>query len=138
MGLYRFTEAAPSFSEYRGLRRAVGWDDLPADAIRKGLGSALYSLSVYGELGSIVGCGRVLGDGGMHFYIQDVMVMPEHQGLGIGKEIVRPLLGYLEANAQPGSVVGVFAPPNAEGFAEKCGLQHRGMQRSGVFVIWGA
>jgi hypothetical protein len=32
--------------------------------------------------GDAVGCGRVVGDGGVYFYVQDVIVVPGLQGLG--------------------------------------------------------
>jgi ribosomal protein S18 acetylase RimI-like enzyme len=74
-------ERAPTPDEYRRLRVSVGWNELSPDAIRAGLTGSLYSVVLERD-GEAVGCGRVVGDGGVYFYVQDVIVVPELQGLG--------------------------------------------------------
>ena len=57
--------------------------------------------------------GRVVGDGGKFFYIQDLVVRPEHQGRGIGRRIVRRLVAAVEVAAPSSPFIGVFATPEA-------------------------
>lgn len=49
-----------------------------------------------------VAMGRVIGDGGWYFHVADMATLPEHQGKGLGKAIVRELLGAIRANAPVG------------------------------------
>jgi GNAT superfamily N-acetyltransferase len=43
----------------------------------------------------------------MYFYLQDVMVHPEHQGKGIGNKLMNKLEGWLKEQMQYGST-GVY------------------------------
>jgi hypothetical protein len=74
-------ERAPTPDEYRRLRASVGWGELSPDGIRADLSGSLYSVVLERD-GDAVGCGRVVGDGGIYFYVQDVIVVPGLQGLG--------------------------------------------------------
>ncbi len=59
----------------------------------------------------LVGMGRAIGDGVSDAYIQDVVVLPEHRGLGIGRALVREIrdaclargLRWIALVAQPGT-----------------------------------
>jgi ribosomal protein S18 acetylase RimI-like enzyme len=57
--------------------------------------------------------GRVVGDGGKFFYIQDLAVRPEYQGRGIGRQIVCRLMSAIEIMAPGSPFIGVFATPEA-------------------------
>jgi hypothetical protein len=72
-------ERAPTPDEYGRLRASVGWNELSPDAIRAGLSGSLYSVVLERD-GEAVGCGRVVGDGGVYFYVQDVIVAPSSRG----------------------------------------------------------
>ena len=47
---------------------------------------------------TVIALGRVIGDGAFYFYVQDVVVLPEHQGNGIGTVIVESLIEQVEHN----------------------------------------
>ena len=53
--------------------------------------------------------GRVIGDGGLHYYLTDIVVHRAYQRRGIGSRIVSALNGYLEAIPFKNTWVGVFA-----------------------------
>jgi len=84
-------ERAPKPGEYQALRRAVGWAEVEERSALKGLEGSLYAVCAVKE-GRVVGCGRVVGDGGIYFYLQGVIVLPAHQGLGLGRLIMTALL----------------------------------------------
>jgi len=133
---YRLLEKFPSISDYRRLRAAVGWSELPPGAVEKGLGGSLYSVCVCrGE--EVVGCGRVVGDGAVYFYIQDVIVLPEHQGQGLGTRIMGRIMAYLDGHAHQNSFIALMAAKGAEGFYERYGFTRRPQDRPGMFLIWG-
>ena len=127
-------ERAPSPDEYRRLRASVGWNELSADGIRAGLSGSLYSVVLERDHVA-VGCGRVVGDGGVYFYVQDVIVVPELQGLGWGARIMDAVMDYLGASVRPGSFIGLMAAKDVEGFYLRYGFERRPDDRPGMFRI---
>lgn len=132
---YRFVEILPSALDYCRLRAAVGWSELPLEAVERGLNSSLYTVCLYHEE-ELVGCGRIVGDGGIYFYLQDVIVLPAHQGRGLGDRIMQRLMTYLEQYAQQNSFIGLMAAVGAEPFYERYGFRRRPSDRPGMFFIW--
>jgi ribosomal protein S18 acetylase RimI-like enzyme len=66
--------------------------------------------------------GRVIGDGGTAFQIVDIAVEPEHQGKGLGKQIVAALVDHLRANAPPSAYVSLIADGDAQFLYAKYGF----------------
>ena len=99
------------------LRLEAGFMETPMEQAEKALSNGLFTASAMcGD--KIVGMGRLIGDGSMYWYIQDVAVMPAYQGRGIGKAIVTRLISYAEANSLPGSKasIGLIAAKGKEPF----------------------
>ena len=92
---------APTAEEYTGLRSLVGWWDTDRDATATALKHSLFSV-VAVEKGAVVGCARVIGDRGLYFYLQDLIVHPDFQSRGLGKSLMTELMKYVTANAQSG------------------------------------
>ena len=132
---YRLIEMLPSISDYHRLRAAVGWSELSPEAMEKGLESSLYSVCVCGGE-EVVGCGRVVGDGAVYFYVQDVIVLPEHQGRGLGARIMGRIMAYLDGHAHRNSFIALMAAKGAGGFYEQYGFARRPPDRPGMFLIW--
>ena len=76
--------------EYNELRISVGWRPITAGQAERGLAHTTFLTAVRDE-GWIVGMGRILFDFGYTAYLGDVIVRPEYQGLGIGRQIVEGL-----------------------------------------------
>ena len=127
-------ERAPTPDEYRRLRASVGWNELDADAIRAGLSGSLYSVVLERD-GEVIGCGRVVGDGGVYFYVQDVIVVPDLQGQGWGERIMDAVMHYLDASVRPGSFIGLMAAKDVEAFYLRFGFERRPDDRPGMFRI---
>lgn len=82
--------------------------------------SCCFAVGVHRTSGRTVGMGRLISDGVSDGYIQDLVVLPEFRGLGIGRAIVRRLVEF-------GFSVGVtwialIAKPGAEAFYECLGF----------------
>ena len=135
MDPFPLVERAPTVPEYRRLRHAVGWGEMTDEGLAAGLASSLYSCVVVHD-GEAIACGRVIGDGGMYFYVQDVIVIPEYHGRGLGAQVMEAVMGYLEGVAKPGAFVGLMAAENAEGFYENYGFHRRPDDRPGMFRVW--
>lgn len=84
-------------------------------------GSFAFVLAIDADTGEAVGMGRAISDGASDAYIQDVVVLPEFRGQGIGCRIVELLIGHLE-RAGIGWIAAV-STPNTEGFYESLGFR---------------
>ena len=135
MGLYELVERDPTVEEYQRLRGAVGWGAMADEGVAVGLPNALYSVVL--ELGGeAVGCARIVGDGGLYFYLQDVIVLPEHQRRGQGARLMDALMAYVERSARPGAFIGLMAAVGSEPFYERYGFRRRSEQTPGMFRVW--
>ncbi len=66
----------------------------------------------------LVAAGRALADGADCSYICDVAVLPEHQGSGLGKEVVNRLVA---ASSDHKKII-LYSVPGKEGFYKKLGF----------------
>ena len=73
----------------------------------------------------VVGFGRVVGDGVMYFYIQDMMVAADRRGEGIGARILESLLQQIRGVAIKGATVGLMAARGKSGFYARYGFIKR-------------
>ena len=89
-----FIEKKPSAQEYSSLTGAVGWGREPDGIVEEMFENTLYSVCAYdGE--KIIGFARIVGDGMLFAYIQDVMVLPEYQGRHIGSVLMEYIMGEI-------------------------------------------
>lgn len=74
--------------------------------------------------GKLIGMGRLVGDGAMYWYLQEIIVLPEYQGLGIGTMIVEHLVDYAVKNSSTGkfTTIGGVSAKGKEGFYQKLGF----------------
>jgi len=132
---YILVVRSPTAGEYQKLREAVEWENVDIKATEIGLHNSLFSVCVIFE-NKVIGCGRVIGDGSIYFYIQDVIVLPEFQGKGIGKNIMDAIVDYLKACAPPNAFVGLMAAKGVSRFYEQYGFKVRPSDAPGMFRIW--
>lgn len=84
--------------EYLELRRRVDWRRLSVAQAQKALDNSLFTVKAYDEeSGQPVGMGRIVGDGSVICYIQDLIVVPESQGRHIGTMLMDRLKAYAES-----------------------------------------
>ncbi len=69
--------------------------------------------------GKLVGVGRVLADGVDCAYICDVALLPSHQGLGLGKQIVSELVRLSSGHKK----IILYSVPGRESFYKKLGFK---------------
>jgi ribosomal protein S18 acetylase RimI-like enzyme len=112
---FEILSAMPTPKEYVELRALVGWGEVDLEVASKGLERSLFNVSA--RLGSrLVGMGRVVGDGAMFFYIQDLVVDPEFQNKGLGKLLMDQIEIYISQVAVKGATVGLFSAQGKESF----------------------
>lgn len=117
------TERKPLVEEYIQLRNSIGWKILQYDKIKKGLDNSIYCVCVE-EQGKLIGFGRIIGDGGTVFYIQDIMVEPSYQKQNIGTLIMEKLMGYIDDNCTDDAIIGLIAISKLDKFYEKFGFAY--------------
>lgn len=128
-------ERVPGLEDYQRLRKAVGWYVVADDATAAGLKNSLYSVCVLSH-DRVIGCGRIVGDAGIYYYIQDIIVLPEFHGKGIGRMIMDAVMGHLKKNASPNAFIGLMAAKDVAGFYTKYGFAPRPEDRPGMFLVW--
>lgn len=77
------------------------------------------------EQSQLVGMARIIGDGAMYFYIQDVIVNPQHQSSGFGAVLMEHIEKYLSVHAKKGATVGLLAAKGKERFYNRYGYISR-------------
>jgi GNAT superfamily N-acetyltransferase len=122
--MYVFNEEIPSRTKYNELREIVGWGALDNESVEKSLPRSVYAVTARFN-GEIIGFARVIGDGSLCFYIQEIIVHPEHQKRGIANTFMKYIIEYLNKNAIKRSYIGVFAGKGLEKFYKKYGFWER-------------
>ncbi len=130
----RFEHRIPTISEYKEMRASVGWWKTDEEVTTVALSNSLFSV-VAMENSNIVGIGRIIGDGGIYFYIQDLIVRPEFQGSGVGKALMHELMFYIKTNAKSGAFVGVMAAKGLESYYKSFGFKARAQDAPGMFQL---
>ncbi|HDY72519.1 MAG TPA: N-acetyltransferase [Nitrospirae bacterium] len=124
----------PSTSEYLYLRNKVGWGDKEKEVTEKALNSSLYSVVAI-ESDQVIGMGRIIGDGGLYYYIQDLIVHPDYQNKGIGKRLMKELMNYIDEHAASGSFIGLMSATGYYRFYESFGFKARDINAPGMFTV---
>ena len=108
------------------LYRAVGWEPPGRDQVKRALSNTLASFTAY-DGDTAIGMVRLLGDGGMSFYIKDFAVLPDWQGRGVGQALMNALHGYILENTEPGWAVSLelISTPAAVPFYRRQGFEER-------------
>ena len=130
-------EKLPTAEEYNWLREQVGWRKNPEDVIRKALPNSLYGVCAY-QAGQLVGMARVIGDGGLVYYVQDVIVVPQCQRQGIGAQMMDRVMTYIREHASHNSTIGLMSAKGKETFYEKYGFKVRPTEKlgAGMTMFW--
>ncbi|MCD4817078.1 MAG: GNAT family N-acetyltransferase [Candidatus Cloacimonetes bacterium] len=132
---YRIELKNPTPIEYDNIRNTTGWDKLDLATIEKGLKKSLFSVCLY-DINKLIGFGRIVGDGSMYFYIQDIIVIPEYQRKGFGRIIMNEVIQYLDDNANHNSFIGLMVAEGVEKFYHKFGFKTRPTSKPGMYLVY--
>lgn len=125
----------PTIEECRYLFKSVGWlKVINFSVLESSLQNSIFCI-VAKDNEKTIGMGRIIGDGAIYFYIQDIVVHPDYQGKGIGEKIMTVLLKYLEEHAPNQSFVGLFASEGNEKFYEKFEFKDYSPGMLGMFKV---
>ena len=122
MAAVELVERRPTVDEYRRLIAAVGWKPRDPQAIARALEASIFSFCAEAA-GTAVGMGRVIGDGGLHYYLTDIVVDPTHQRSGVGGRLVKALTERVEGVPFINTWVGLFPVEGTADFYARFGYK---------------
>lgn len=124
--MIKLKENVNNVQEFNLLYDLVGWGSYDDEISKKALANTYYSVSIYDDE-TIIGYGRLIGDGICFMYIHDVMVRPDYQNKKIGTMIINKLLDKIKTieRENPDLRVYLGASKGKEEFYEKFGFVKR-------------
>lgn len=122
--------------DYLSIRAKVGWKELLVTQAEKALEHSLCVVGAY-EDGRLIGMGRIVGDGAVICYIQDLIVDPEYQGKGTGSLLLKHLIEYVEQLKESNShmMLCLMCAKGREEFYKKHGFIARPTEDLGPGMI---
>lgn len=106
------------------LRVLTGFADIPIEHAKRALDGGLINVSAkYGD--RLIGMGRMVGDGAMYWYLQEIIVLPEYQKQGVGTKTVNHLVDYAVSHSTTGkfTTIGGVSAKGKEEFYRKLGIE---------------
>lgn len=130
----QIVDRIPTASEHRALFEAVGWHPYTPAETDHALAHTLTGVvALAGD--TAIGMGRVVGDGGKFFYIQDFAVRPDYQRTGVGQQMLDRLLAWITAHAPGDPFIGLFATDVAIPFYARAGFAPRTDVLTGMWMV---
>lgn len=121
---------------YLNLRKSVAWKPLTEEQAEKAIAGSLLTVVAYDD-DMPVGMGRIVGDGAVICYIQDLIVIPEYQGTGVGQAIMESLIDYVKEIRLPDTqiMLDLMCATGREDFYKKYGFIARPTEKLGPGMI---
>ena len=116
-------EISVSPEEYNELRNSVGWDSKDTSLVLNALNNCAIVRKISID-GKTIGMARAIGDG-IYYLIVDVIVIPKHQGKGMGKVLISEITKEIENRTKEGqkAYINLVSMKDKEKFYENCGFK---------------
>lgn len=110
---------------FLALYASVGWEPPCREQVVTALKNTAASFVAFD--GSVpVGMVRLLGDGGMSYYLKDFAVVPDHQSQGVGRQLLEAAEAHIRASVGGWAVsLELISTIEAQPFYEKMGFEPR-------------
>ena len=121
---------------YLKLRKTVNWKTLTREQAEKAIQGSLFTVVAFDD-GQPVGMGRIVGDGAVICYIQDLIVIPDYQRSGVGQQIMEYLIDYVKKLKLPDTeiMLDLMCAVGREEFYKKYGFIARPTEKLGPGMI---
>lgn len=108
------------------LYSSVGWEPPCIEQVREALINTIATFTVY-DREQAVGMVRLIGDGGMSFYIKDFAIIPSYQSKGVGTLLMESLEKYIRESISSEWAVSLelISTKEAVPFYKKKGFEER-------------
>jgi len=117
-----YRDTAPDAAAFKALYDGTGWGERPVEDFARALAGSWAQWAAWQD-GRLLGFARVISDGCLHAYIKEMIVQPEVQGMGIGRELLLRLLARCQA--QGIRDIQLFAAAGKSGFYRALGFEPR-------------
>lgn len=131
---FNVLDRLPTVEEFLSVTDAVGWSHAyDRAAVPDSLTRSLRGVVAVTD-DQVIGVGRLVGDGAVYFYVEDLAVRPDWQGRGVGTTMLTRLESWIATVAGPRAFVGLFAAGDSPRLYRRFGYQqHPGM--TGMFRV---
>ena len=108
------------------LYTSVGWEPPCIEQVKEALKNTIAAFTVFDDE-KAVGMVRLIGDGGMSFYIKDFVVVPSYQSKGAGTLLLNEIERYIREIISPDWAVSLelISTKEAVPFYKKKGFEER-------------
>jgi len=112
--------------DYNFLRKSVGWSKVDITQAQVGINNSLYLITAV-HMNKTIGLARIVGDGGYIAIIEDVIVLPDYQGIGVGKCLLQKVMEFIRGNLKEGqsTFVNLMSEKGRESFYKQFGFNER-------------
>ncbi|KAI9714304.1 MAG: hypothetical protein M1820_000265 [Bogoriella megaspora] len=112
---YTLLNTIPDSETYVRLRYASGLTPHSLTAATIGLPKSIHAVQIQHDPSqTIVGMGRIVGDGALFFLVVDIAVDPAHQKKGLGKAIMSDITKWIAREAPEGAYASLVADGEAK------------------------
>ena len=116
--IWSYSTDGLDWNELAALYDAAPLGSKSPSGLKTAFTNSMFKCFVYEEQ-KLVGVGRALADGVDCSYICDVALLPSHQGLGLGKQIVAKLVELSRGHRK----IILYSVPGKESFYKKLGFK---------------
>lgn len=111
---------------FLNLFQSVGWEAPCIEQVKIALENTIATFTCY-DNNVPVGMVRLIGDGGMSFYIKDFVVIPSYQGKGVGTLLIKTVENYIKdiKNDDWAVSLELISTKDAINFYKKHGFEER-------------
>lgn len=128
---FTFINIAPPVQTFIDFRTKCGWGTISFDAADKALRAGIANMTVF-KAETVVGFGRVIGDGAIYFYVQDLIIDHRYRGAGLGAVVMKHLIEQVRKVALPGATIGLMSALDKEDFYKRFGFVSRPNSKYGA------
>ncbi|MRN53622.1 GNAT family N-acetyltransferase [Paenibacillus monticola] len=129
---FSFRTGNPDKEDYFQLFQSTGWNpegDWTQEMLHEAARNSWYIVTVY-DGDKLVASGRMVSDGIIQCFICEMMVLPEYQNQGLGKDILSRLITH--AKDKGIRWIQLASAKGKQGFYEKFGFQARAVDAPGM------
>jgi len=105
----------PKPETFKALRDSAGWGEISLRQAQLVLGNSLHGVTAYNGK-TAIGMARIIGDGVLNTYIQDVVIAPDYRSKGVGKAIMQALITDMRNSIPADCTIGLLAAAGQEAF----------------------
>ncbi len=131
---YSYNYEQPDVSAFVEFREKCGWGRLDEETAQRTLTVGKVNVCAF-DGAKLIGFGRIIGDGAIYFYVQDLIVLESYQWQGIGEAILTRLLSKTRKIAATGAIVGLMSTVGTEPFYKRHGFVARPNDKLGAGMM---